>query len=110
MKIEETRNEHAYIVKITGKVDTASYRYFENTMLDVLETEKNVLLDCTDMTYISSAGIRVFLMVLKTLQSKNGQLKLCGIRNDTKEIFEISGVSKLFEIYTTQLEAYTNFD
>ena len=110
MKIEETKNEHAFIVKITGKLDTTNYRHFENTMLDVLETERNVLIDCTDMTYISSAGIRVFLMTLKRLQNENGQLKLCGLKNDTKEIFDISGVTELFEIYSTPLEAYKNFD
>jgi anti-anti-sigma factor len=61
------------------------------------------------MNYISSAGMRVFLMALKHLKNNDGQLRLSGLTEDTKQIFDIAGFASFFDIYNTAEEAIRFF-
>ncbi len=109
MKIQETKSNDVYIISLSGKIDTTNYRSFEEKIKKALEKESRFLIDCTNLEYISSAGIRVFLMALKAINNKNGELKLCGLREETKEIFDLSGFSDFFDTYFSQDEALKSF-
>ena len=61
--------------------------------------------DFDDNEYVSSAGLRVFLAVLKFLEKNDGRIVLCGMKPFVADVFEISGFSELFEIVDTREEA-----
>ena len=97
MKIrKQTENDSALII-ISGEVDSANVDSFEKELYDMSEGEAKVILDLTDFEYISSAGLRVLLM----MQKKYGQGDALSIRNVNEEvmdIFNVTGFSKLLHI------------
>ena len=94
------------IVQIEGRLDTTNYGELEHHLSSLTDKkELIILLDLEKMEYISSSGLRILLMFLKKLKSLEGRVMLCGLSNDIKEIFEISGFINIFEIFENQEEA-----
>lgn len=87
-------------VAIRGRVDTMTAGDFEAEISNVLEEGvSKLILDCSNLDYISSSGLRVFLVAQKKMMAKGGHLRLCCLKPEIKEIFDISGFSSIFSIY-----------
>ena len=57
------------------------------------------------LTYISSAGLRVVLLVAKTLQQQDAKLAVCSLSDSIREVFEISGFDKIVPVYASTGDA-----
>ena len=73
-------------------------------------SERAVILDMKDLSYISSAGLRVILLTAKTLQNQNAKFALCSLSEPLRQIIEISGFDKIISIHPTHAEALAAFD
>lgn len=94
------------VVNINGRIDTTNFNEFEKEIGVVLDQgETKIVLDCEGLNYISSSGLRVFLITQKRLMASNGKLHLCNMQPTIKEIFDISGFSTIFKIFGTKEEA-----
>lgn len=60
--------------------------------------DKNIVLECGELEYISSSGLRIFLSILKDVKAKGGTLTLQHVNNEIRNIFTITGFHKLFTI------------
>lgn len=103
-----TKEQHGdYVVlKIEGRVDTTNFGTFQNEVESLItENQKNIVFDCTGLTYISSSGLRVFLIAQKKTAAISGKLHLCNLQPTIKEIFDISGFSTIFKIYDSREQA-----
>jgi len=110
MNLKETTTDRAVIIEIEGRLDTTNFSQLENKIMGNVDAGKiNILVDCSDMDYVSSSGLRIFLMSLKKITSLNGQFVLCGLQENIREIFEISGFTSIFRIYNTREEALPTF-
>ncbi len=109
MNIVEKKQEDVMLLEIHGRLDTTNYRELEDRMINLMEKEKKIVIDCKDMNYISSAGMRVFLMALKHLKNNDGQLRISGLKDDTRQIFEVAGFASFFDIYNSAEEAIRFF-
>jgi anti-sigma B factor antagonist len=97
------------ILKIKGRIDTIHSTVLEKEINYIFESgEKNLILNCQGMNYISSSGLRVFLVALKKAKAIDGKLYLCEMQPVIQEIFRISGFSNLFRIFGVQEEALAN--
>jgi anti-anti-sigma factor len=97
------------VLKIKGRIDTVHSSALEEEVNQLFESgEKNLILNCSGMNYISSSGLRVFLVALKKAKAINGKLFLSNMQPAIQEIFRISGFSNLFRIFDTQEEALKN--
>jgi len=105
MEIAEAKKGNVMVVEIVGRVDSTNADVLQTRLLKLAETETIVLIDCQRLDYISSAGLGALLHLLKTLQKKAGRCLLCGLGASIREVFDISGFSKLFPILATQEEA-----
>jgi anti-anti-sigma factor len=95
----ETSEEYA-LVSLEGRVDTTNANEFENAMLKVIsDGHTKIILDCSGLDYISSSGLRVFLIVQKKLTAAKGQFRLFGLQPGIVEIFDISGFTSIFSIF-----------
>ena len=99
MEVTISSIEKYYIVKINGRVDTLTAPKLETDILNLINDDKNIIIDLDDMDYISSSGLRVLLLTQKKLLAKSKSLKLFGLQASIKEIFDISGFSSIFKIY-----------
>lgn len=66
-----------------------------------------ILLDLSDVTYISSAGLRVFLYVAKTMKAKEGLAALCSATENVKRIIELAALNNIIPIYENREKALT---
>lgn len=106
MTLTEKRQQKNVIISIDGRLDTTNYQQLESRILHHLQQNHTTLMiDCSGMDYVSSAGLRIFLVALKKLTAAGGQLALCALRENIKEIFDISGFTGIFRIYATQQQA-----
>ena len=86
------------IVYLEGSLDTSTAPETEKAMRPLYECDgKDIIFDCTDLTYISSAGLRIFLDVLKTAEGKGGHVYIKNVTDAVRTIFTITGFSNIFE-------------
>ena len=105
MNIEKEKIQNFTVLKIKGRVDTINSINLEAEMNSMFERgEKHFIFNCSEMNYISSSGLRVFLVAQKKVIAQKGKLFLCDLQPSIREIFRISGFSNLFRIYKTQEE------
>ena len=99
MEVNITRDSEEVIVRLTGRLDTPGAQEIAPQVNELLEdTGKTVILDCTDMTYISSSGLRIFLTLRKAAADKGGKIIVRNICNDIRNVFMMTGFLNLFEI------------
>ena len=85
----------AGVVRIAGRLDAAQ----SPAALAFLDKVAGpVTLDCSQLEYISSAGLAVLLKTQKRLQAANGKLRLAGVNSHLRDIFQYSGFDRIFEI------------
>ena len=96
VKIEEIDGNIVAILE--GTLDTAAAAETEKAMSPLNDVEdKDIVIDCTDLAYISSAGLRIFLGILQNAQAKDGHVYIKGINDNVRAVFAITGFSNIFE-------------
>lgn len=100
MKFEIKNENEALIGVFNGRLDSAVADQLEKEMQPLMDSaDKNIVLDCTGLEYISSSGLRLFLTLRKEVAKRGGTLTLCHINDDIRSVFTITGFFKLFEIH-----------
>lgn len=85
------------IITVTGRLDTVNADSFQKQVDELAENElQDVLIDCIDLEYISSSGLRAFISILKRAQKNGGEVKVLNLNNNVKEVFDMTGFSGLF--------------
>ena len=106
MDINTERQDGALVVMAEGYVDGSNARAFHESLESALEADdKAMILDLEDLTYISSAGLRVMLLVAKTVQKQRGRLVVCSLSESVRNLFEISGFDKIIDVYASRDDA-----
>ncbi len=100
MNLEITKSADYTLVSVKGRVDTTNANELEKSILELIDGgDTKIIMDCSELNYISSSGLRVFLIVQKRLMSIKGQFRLCSLQPGIKEIFDISGFSSIFSLF-----------
>ena len=98
MKTTIQEKDGNMVAFLEGCLDTAAAAEAEKAMSPLNDVEgKDIILDCTDLEYISSAGLRIFLGILQNAQAKGGHVYIKGINDKVRTIFTITGFYNLFE-------------
>lgn len=102
-RIEEGNKE---VLRVVGEVDASSSIELDNAMKEALATgNSKILIDCTKLEYISSAGLGVFMSYLEEIKQKEISLVIFGLQPKVSHVFEILGLHQLLEIRETREEA-----
>lgn len=99
------RTEHhgdLLILLPEGRLDTATAPAFDQSVQTHTNAGTRLLIDLTQVHYVSSAGLRVFLMTAKKLQKSGGSLVICGMSPAVREVFDIAGFSRMLRIEADQ--------
>jgi len=106
MDIKTERSNGALIAKAEGRIDGVNARDFEEAMKAAIGSDDNtVVIDLEGLSYISSAGLRVILLIAKTLRKRNADLVLCSLSAPIREVFEISGFDKIIPVHDSREQA-----
>ena len=102
MKTEFREENQNYVMTFEGRLDTPSSRQVERDMQVLYNCEgHDIILDCTNLEYITSSGMRLFLDLLKTAKSKGSKCTLVGLNADIYAVFDEVGFVNLFDIRQT---------
>ncbi len=106
MEISTELRGEVLIARAEDRIDGANAREFQDALQAAVdEHDCTMILDMEDLTYISSAGLRVILLTARVLQRNNNGLALCSLSGPVREIFEISGFDKIIQIHDSQADA-----
>jgi anti-anti-sigma factor len=107
MKIKIEKISDFSILKIDGKMDISNSATVESEIEKLFTSgEKNIIFNCNDLNYISSSGLRVFLIAKKKAVAGEVKLYICNLSPDIRNIFDISGFSNIFSIFNSQEEIF----
>ncbi|MBP5218803.1 MAG: STAS domain-containing protein [Bacteroidales bacterium] len=86
-------------VKLTGRLDTTNTTAFQEDIEPLFTMDNpDIELDCTDMEYTSSQGLRAFLMLQKSVSARGGKLVMTNMKPQVREVFDITGFSTIINI------------
>jgi anti-sigma B factor antagonist len=106
MEMTERRTADIVTLSLSGKLDTMTAKAFEERILAHIGSgDWRFIIDLGQLDYISSAGLRVFLLAAKRLGSPNGKIVVCSLKDPVREVFDIAGFSSIFSIYGSHDEA-----
>jgi anti-anti-sigma factor len=110
MDIYEERKDGLLVLGLEGRLDATNSKMLEDKVLAVIdEGEKQLVIDLSQLDYVSSAGLRVFLLASKRLHPAGGKLVLCSLQDPVKEVFEIVGFFSILSILDSRDEAVQSF-
>lgn len=104
--------EHTNVtmLELKGQLDSISAGQVEKVLDELVEKKMNrIVIDLHDVTYISSAGWGIFLGILKEVKNSNGDIKLAGLTDEVKEVFQMLEIGAFLPTYTTTKEAILSF-
>ena len=109
LEISTQNLDNAVIVRIGGDVDLYSSPEVRNTILDLTgKKQKNILVDLHQVNYMDSSGVATLVEGLQQVNRYKGKLILFGLDAAVKEVFELSRLDKIFEIYPDEKTALEN--
>lgn len=90
------------IIKTGNRIDTLSAEEFEKDIQPALqEAGVNLEMDCTDLTFMASSGLRVIQKTMKTIMKENGQFKIVNVSPAIYKVFQMTGFTKFITIEQT---------
>jgi len=97
-------------VRIEGRIDTLTAADVQSQLETLLENESaQLLLDFSQVPYISSTGLRILLVLQKKAKPKGGQVILCSVNPDIQSVLSMAGFTQLFVITPTPEEGLASF-
>lgn len=98
------------IVEIEGRIDAKTASDIEQELITLQEQNRSkIIVDFSQVNYISSGGLRVFLTALKWTRANNGDLKLVSLEKNVEKIFKLAGFTKIFNIMPDKESALQAF-
>lgn len=97
MTILKTVNENVLTVALSGRLDTTTAPQLESELKASLEGVQTLVLDFTELTYLSSAGLRVLLAAQK-IMNKQGSMRVKNVNETIQEIFEVTGFCDILTV------------
>ena len=93
------------IITVTGRLDAATAPGLDDTLNGIIGQGNTALVfDFSGLAYISSAGLRVLLSARKKVQPLNGTVVLCGLQPFVREVFEMTGFTRIFPVVSNPEE------
>lgn len=106
MEIRERDLGDAYVIEVSGRMDTINSKDLDARLNSVLGRNiAKIVIDLEGVNYISSVGLRVLLASLKRQKENQRCLALAALQPFVKDVFRVTGLEKIFSIYSTQEEA-----
>lgn len=99
MEVKINGKDNVLTAVLNGRLDTSVAAEVTAALQPLLDqAEKTLVLDCKDLSYISSSGLRIFLTIRKAAGAKGGKVIVKDINNEIRQVFMMTGFLNLFEI------------
>lgn len=92
------------------ELDASNSSEFKRDIAPVLQAQKKLVLDLTQLRFVDSSGLGAMLSCLRQLTGKGGDLKLCCMSKQVRSLFELVRMHRIFDIYDTKQQALQAFE
>ncbi len=107
VQIETQLIDKTSLIIIDGDIDASSSIQLDETLSEQLEKQhQNIVIDCSDLNYISSAGLGVFMSYIEEFKGNNQKFVLFGLSEKVKNVFDMLGLDQLMNIVTDKEAAF----
>lgn len=90
--------ENRYEVTLEGELDTAAAAEAERILQPLYESNgRDVFIDCTNLDYIASSGLRILISILKSAKASGSRVVLKNVNDDIMSVFKLTGFVSLFD-------------
>jgi anti-sigma B factor antagonist len=110
--MEDTLKDYGDVAILTisnDYLDASNAAEVREDILKQLDGRSRAILDLSHVTFLDSAGLGGLLSCLRHIASAGGDLKLCGITEEVRVLFDLIRMQRLFDIFTTRDEAVLSF-
>lgn len=98
MKTTIQETDDKIVAILSGKLDTAAAQETEQALQPLLDSKgKDVVIDCTELEYIASSGLRILLAILKQAKSVGSRVILKNVNDVIRDVLELTGFVSIFE-------------
>jgi stage II sporulation protein AA (anti-sigma F factor antagonist) len=106
MELVEEVQGRVVVVTARGRLDGSTSQAF-GARLETLaaKSEPRLVVDCSGIDFVSSAGLRVVLSVLKRVKAAGGMFALCAVQPPVREVLDITGFMGMLDVHSGRAEA-----
>jgi anti-sigma B factor antagonist len=110
MEIRPSENHGVLVLSIKGRLDFATSNTLKEEILKrIVEGRNRILLNLSQVDFVNSSGLGTLVSILKEIRLAKGRLALANLATYVQEIFEITQLSHIFEIFSSEDEAIEAF-
>ena len=97
------------VMRVKGRLDAASSPQLEQTINSIIDGGHfKLVLNFSDVEYLSSAGMRLMLAISKKLQNLEGKVVACSLSDDVMEVIKMAGFNQVIEFYPNEQESLSH--
>jgi anti-sigma B factor antagonist len=103
-------NGEVHLIDVKGYLDAHTAPELENEFNKLIEKKQfKVVVNFSELNYISSAGLGVFMAYVETMREEKGDIKFSNLKDDVYSIFDLLGFPVLYEFFKEEEEAIKKF-
>ncbi len=109
-KIAQRERDSVNVLELKGYLDAHTAPRLEEAFQNLLKSRRyNIVVNCRDLSYISSAGLGVFMAFIEDVRKNAGDIKLTNMSSKVYNVFDLLGFPLLYEIFKDEQEAVQRF-
>lgn len=109
-KIAQREKESVNVLELKGYLDAHTAPKLEEAFQTLLKSQRfNIVVNCKDLSYISSAGLGVFMAYIEDVRKNDGDIKLTNMSAKVFNVFDLLGFPLLYEILKDEQDAVKKF-
>lgn len=98
------------VIQLEGYLDAHTAPQFEQAIQSEVDAGRHrLVVDCEKLTYISSAGLGVFMGFVEEVREQGGDIKICGLTPKVRQVFDILGFAEIYDICDDRAAAVQRF-
>ena len=106
LEVKISNNNKGLLVHLIGRISHTESNQFQSQLSELLEkSEQTYLFDCSELSFISSSGLRAILQFAKQIPDKGKKIGFFALQEAVLHVFDISGFTKILNIYKDKQQA-----
>lgn len=105
MECQVEKRNNKTVIHLQGRLDAATVPILENTCLRSLDDEAQVVFDMTHLDFISSAGVRILIPIMKRRMCGGEKLVVCGLNEQVHELMKVTRLDEFLSIHSNLEDA-----
>jgi len=110
MQLDKRTEADIVVCQLSGEINIDTSPELRKLCGDMIDKQiRKLVLDFSAVSYVDSSGLATLIEMLRKMKRYEGRLKICNLSDKVRSIFEITKLTKLFEIFDTEDQAKADF-